>query len=150
MFEKRPWAQPNFNNGIRDRGLKQQPRLGSKEPVNDAVWLALLLEVVKLAAVSQNECHDTVEELVTAKAKVRVTLRPTVSQSAHLDVEPHADFNCCLKATGFSLLGALSDERAGMSFVSHSQQYKSFMCIIFVNIYFFLYGATALYEPWPP
>jgi hypothetical protein len=52
MFWKRRWKQPKFNNGIRDRGLKQQLRLRRKGNVNEALKETIALEVVKLAASS--------------------------------------------------------------------------------------------------
>jgi hypothetical protein len=50
MFEKRRQTQPKFDNGIRDRGRKEQLCLGCKGPVEEAVRQALVLEFVKLAA----------------------------------------------------------------------------------------------------
>jgi hypothetical protein len=36
-FEKRRWAQPKHNSGIRDRGLRRELRLGGKEPIYEAL-----------------------------------------------------------------------------------------------------------------
>jgi hypothetical protein len=62
----------------------------------------------------------------TQIVRVRVTLRLTVSQSVCLDVVPRlglmARYLIRLKVTVLSIWGALSDERSGLSFVSHSRQ----------------------------
>jgi hypothetical protein len=42
--------QPKFNNGIRDRGWKNQLGLGTKETFYDALRKTLGLDAVKLAA----------------------------------------------------------------------------------------------------
>ena len=57
--------------------------------------------------------------------KVKVTLRLTVSQSVCLGVEPRLGlmtrfFFLYMKVTVLFIWGALSDERSGLSFVSHS------------------------------
>jgi hypothetical protein len=49
-FQKRRRKQPKFNNGIRDRGLKQQLRLGSKENFKEALERTIVFKIVKLAA----------------------------------------------------------------------------------------------------
>jgi hypothetical protein len=49
-FERRWRTQPKFNKGIRDRGLKQQLRLGCKGNVKEALWKTTVLKIVKLAA----------------------------------------------------------------------------------------------------
>jgi hypothetical protein len=48
--------------------------------------------------------------------KVKVTLRLTGTQSVCLDS------SSCLKVSVFSMRGALSDERTGLSFATLSQQ----------------------------
>jgi hypothetical protein len=47
MFKKRHWAQQKWNNGIRDRGLKQQLSLGRKEIFYEALRQTIGLEIVK-------------------------------------------------------------------------------------------------------
>jgi hypothetical protein len=49
-FEKRRRRQHKFNNGIIDRGLKQQLRLGGKGSVNETLRQTIVLKVIKLAA----------------------------------------------------------------------------------------------------
>jgi hypothetical protein len=46
-FKKRRWKGPECNNGIRDRGLKGQLRLGSKMAFNKTVRQTFGLEVAK-------------------------------------------------------------------------------------------------------
>jgi hypothetical protein len=41
-------AQPKCNNGIRDKGLKQQLRLGRKGNINEALRQTIVLEIVEL------------------------------------------------------------------------------------------------------
>jgi hypothetical protein len=59
--------------------------------------------------------------------KVKVTLRPTVSQSVCLGVKPNLGFSTrdllffFFKVTLLSLWGALSDEKSSLSFVSPCQ-----------------------------
>jgi hypothetical protein len=57
--------------------------------------------------------------------RVRVTLRLTFSQSVCLGVEPRLGlmtrYLFWMKVTVLSIWGALSDERSGLSFVSHSR-----------------------------
>jgi hypothetical protein len=56
---------------------------------------------------------------ISTKVKVKVTLRLTVSQSICLDVEPHLVFMArCLYCCVF--VGALSDEKSGLSIVSQT------------------------------
>jgi hypothetical protein len=61
--------------------------------------------------------------LHSLQVKVKVTLRLTVSQSVSLGVEPHLGLMTRYLllfdsyGLGFFLLGALSDERTGLSFV---------------------------------
>jgi hypothetical protein len=63
------------------------------------------------------------------KVKVKVMLQLTVSQSVCLGVEPQLGLmtRCFLFVTVavLSIWGALSDERSGLSFVSHSQSIVS-------------------------
>jgi hypothetical protein len=58
------------------------------------------------------------------RVRVRVTLRLTVSQSVCLGIEPRPGlmtrYLFILKVTVLSIWGALSDERSGLSLVSHS------------------------------
>jgi hypothetical protein len=49
-LERRRRARPEGNNDIRNRGLKQQLRLGSKKEFNKAVRQTLGLEVLKRVA----------------------------------------------------------------------------------------------------
>jgi hypothetical protein len=60
------------------------------------------------------------------RVRVRVTLRLTVSQSVCLGVQPRVGlmtrYLFLLKVAVLSIWGALSDERSGLSFVSHSRQ----------------------------
>jgi hypothetical protein len=69
--------------------------------------------------------QDTTSVLILAQVKVKVTLRLSVSQSVCLGVEPRLGLmtRCffLLKVTVLSMWGALSDERSGLSFVSHSR-----------------------------
>jgi hypothetical protein len=47
MFEKRRWAQPKRNNGIKNRGLRRELRLRSKEIFYEALGQIIGPEVVK-------------------------------------------------------------------------------------------------------
>jgi hypothetical protein len=62
----------------------------------------------------------------TIDIRVRITLRLTVSQSVCLGVEPRLGhmirYLFLLKVAVLSIWGALSDERSGLSFASHSRQ----------------------------
>jgi hypothetical protein len=53
-FGKRRRAQPECNNGIRNRGLKERLRLGSRRTLNKTVSQAVELEIAKQTA--ENEC----------------------------------------------------------------------------------------------
>jgi hypothetical protein len=69
-FEKRCQVQPECNNGIRDRGLKEQLHLGSKRAFNKTIRQTLALEVVKLAARSSIMTPNmSVEKPTTAHTK---------------------------------------------------------------------------------
>jgi hypothetical protein len=61
-------------------------------------------------------------QLLTDWVKVKVTMRLTVSQSVSLGVEPHLGlmtrYLLLLDNYGLVCVGALSDERTGLSFVS--------------------------------
>jgi hypothetical protein len=56
----------------------------------------------------------------TTRVSVRVTLRVTISQSQAPSGAHDQIFVYCLTAMVLSYLGTLSDERLGLSFVSHS------------------------------
>jgi hypothetical protein len=99
------------NNGIRDRGQKEQLRLGSKGSVNEAVWQALVLEIIFQIC---QECRDLVEELVTAQEK---------EEAAHR-VRAPANLGCFSlnrkrrnsgKSVGYSRQAALRWEQGGTS-----------------------------------
>jgi hypothetical protein len=64
--------------------------------------------------------------LARLHTEAEITLRPTVSQSVRLGVEPTVGlttrYKFCLNFAVLSLWGALSDERSGLSLVSHCQQ----------------------------
>jgi hypothetical protein len=68
------------------------------------------------------KCDQSIRHV---RVRVRVTLRLTVSQSVCLGVEPRLGlmtrYLFSLKVTALSIWGALSDERSGLSFVSHSR-----------------------------
>jgi hypothetical protein len=48
MFRKRHWVQPEFNNGIRGQGLKQELCLGSKK-AREVLGQTIVLEIAKRA-----------------------------------------------------------------------------------------------------
>jgi hypothetical protein len=54
-FEKRRRPQSKRYNGIKDRGLKQQLRLGSEENIYETLNQTIVLKIVKLASGSSIE-----------------------------------------------------------------------------------------------
>jgi hypothetical protein len=67
-------------------------------------------------------------------SKVKVTLRLTVGQSVCLGVEPQLELmtrrvSSYMKVTVLSIWGALSDERSGLSFVSHPRPWESLLSL---------------------
>jgi hypothetical protein len=87
------------------------------------------------------------------EAEAEVTLRLTVSQSVRLGVEPTAKlatrYLLYLKVAVLSLWGALSDERSGLSLVSHCQQYffivKFFVFFLHVTRFLHIYILVYIY-----
>jgi hypothetical protein len=65
---------PECNNGIRNRGLKEQLHLGSKETFYEALGQTIGLEIMKCTVgstlrIQKNECQDTVVEPATTQVK---------------------------------------------------------------------------------
>jgi hypothetical protein len=79
-FKKRRWVQPECNNGIKDRGLKEQLHLGTKRVFNKTIRLTLGLVDIKLAAGSSIRIPKmSIKKLATTQAKEKTihSLRAT-------------------------------------------------------------------------
>jgi hypothetical protein len=77
-FGKRHRGQEKCNNGVRDRGLRQELRLGSKETFYEALGQIVLPDFTKRAfefsvGLREMSVKDIVEEPATAQAKEETT-----------------------------------------------------------------------------
>jgi hypothetical protein len=91
-LEKTHQTRPKCNNGIRDRGLRRELHLGSKETFYEALGQIIGVEVAKGAVEFSTGLRkmtvDIMEETATAQAKeetahrlkARVVGAPTISE----------------------------------------------------------------------
>jgi hypothetical protein len=97
-------------------------RMALAEDNTETPWTLYWSATRKLQLSSQSQSHMATDGQ-SSKVKVKVTLRLTVRQSVSLGVEPHLElmtrYLVLFDSYGlvFFLWGALSDERAGLSFV---------------------------------